>query len=68
MCALILERFGDMSANDMYELLKANSIDLGDSGHDTYYGWGVPMMPNVNEKTKVVIRIGAGFYDGEWHC
>jgi hypothetical protein len=58
MAALILEKFGDMSQGEMYSVLKKNSVDIGDEGLDTYHGWGVPVMPDIDSKF-IKLQIGS---------
>ena len=44
--ALIIQRYGKMSQEKMEEVVKSISIDAGDVGFDTSYGWGVPVLPD----------------------
>jgi hypothetical protein len=49
--ALIIGRYGlDMSFEEVYKYLQMISRDLGNSGRDRAYGWGLPIMPSVNKK------------------
>jgi hypothetical protein len=45
MIALIMQRYGLMSQLDMYTVLKDISLDVGEEGHDPYFGHGVPILP-----------------------
>lgn len=36
------------SCDTLYDLLKESCVDLGQPGHDIYYGWGVPRLEKVN--------------------
>jgi hypothetical protein len=45
MIALIMQRYGLMSQLDMYAVLKDISLDVGEEGHDPYFGHGVPILP-----------------------
>ncbi len=39
--ALILSINPNLSFNDVYNILKSSSIDIGSNGKDDYYGWGL---------------------------
>lgn len=58
--ALILQRWPTLTRQEVYEYIKANCMDLGDSGTDTLYGNGLLIMPEIGEdmeitKTKVLV-------------
>jgi len=44
--ALIMSRYGIMTQDKMIEVLKSISVDAGDVGYDTNFGWGVPVLPD----------------------
>lgn len=50
MCAIIMSRYGKMSMQEMYKYLQMISKDLGAVGHDTYHGWGQPVLPPLSKK------------------
>ena len=50
MCAIIMSRYGKMSMQEMYKYLQMISKDLGNEGHDTYHGWGQPILPPLEKK------------------
>ena len=50
MCAIIMSRYGKMSMQEMYKYLQMISKDLGAVGHDTYHGWGQPILPPLSKK------------------
>ena len=50
MACMILQRYGDMSQQELYAYLKMISKDLGKSGVDNEYGWGIPILPDVSKK------------------
>ncbi len=45
--ALIIQRYGKMPQSKMEEVLKSISIDAGEVGFDTSFGWGVPVLPDA---------------------
>lgn len=45
MVALIMCRYGILSQAKVYEVLKFISLDAGEEGYDTSFGWGVPILP-----------------------
>ena len=45
MIALLLERYGNFNQEECYEILKLISKDLGDTGFDVNYGFGMPVLP-----------------------
>lgn len=50
MTAMIYQRYGVMSFNETYKYLQMISVDLGNIGNDYYYGWGMPILPDINKK------------------
>ncbi len=46
-CADIKTVNSDLSRDEIYEILKDFSRDLGDEGRDDYFGWGVPKIDNI---------------------
>lgn len=40
--ALVLSANPTLSVNDLQAILEANTKDLGSSGYDTIFGWGIP--------------------------
>ena len=58
MVALLCQKYGDISHEEAYQILKQNSIDLGTGGADIYHGWGLPIMPDINTKY-ITLTIGS---------
>lgn len=50
MVAMIYQRYGEMGIEETYQYLKMIADDLGEQGHDTWYGWGQPILPNWEKK------------------
>lgn len=50
LCAIIMSRYGRMSMQEMYKYLQMIAKDLGTAGHDTYHGWGQPILPPLSKK------------------
>lgn len=48
--ALIIQRYGDMSAEEMYKYLKFCCEDMLTVGDDTKTGWGLIRLPQLNKK------------------
>lgn len=44
--ALILQRYPDMTHNEMYDYMKFHADDLGDTGEDPLYGHGFVILPD----------------------
>lgn len=42
---LIKEKYPNLTNKNYYDVLKSISLDLGDEGFDTSYGWGLPVLP-----------------------
>ena len=65
MSALLIGRYGDMSFQEIYNYLQSISLDLGNKGDDTWYGWGMPIMPDVAKKY-ITLTIGSNdmYVDG----
>ena len=47
LAALLKEKYPDMTKDDFAEILKMSSEDLGESGYDTTYGWGLLRVPQA---------------------
>lgn len=58
MVALIMSRYKSMTYSEAYEYLRSNCKDFGGIGRDVYYGWGLPIMPNVDQMY-ISFRIGS---------
>ena len=56
--ALLKEAFPQMTPADFKEILKVSSKDLGRTGYDIYYGWGLVQAPDA-------IRAAAEYYGVE---
>ena len=56
--ALLKEAFPQMTPADFREILKVSSKDLGRTGYDIYYGWGLVQAPDA-------IRAAADYYGVE---
>lgn len=62
-CALVRQRFPELDRLQVYEYMKANSIDLGVPGTDTLFGNGLFILPTIEEdddvevtKTKILVN------------
>ena len=51
--ALLLQRYPEMTHQEVYEWLKAHSEDLGDPVEDPLYGFGLVVFPDVEEEKDV---------------
>ena len=49
-CALIRQRFPEMNRLQVYEYMKQNSKDLGETGADKLYGNGLLIMPKIEKE------------------
>jgi hypothetical protein len=61
MVALIMQRYGLKTQEEVIEIMKSISVDYGVEGYDTSFGWGVPRLPekiNDLESTKLTGRLG----------
>lgn len=58
MAALICSRLGDLTFAEMYNYLKHYSLDFGKVGDDFDFGWGMPVMPDVNKKY-ITLTVGS---------
>ena len=56
--ALLKEAFPQMTPADFKEILKVSSKDLGRTGYDIYYGWGLVQAPDA-------IRAAADYFGAE---
>ena len=61
MTAMIYQRYGEMSIEETYQYLKMIADDLGGQGHDTWYGWGQPILPKW-EKKYITMTTGSKVY------
>ena len=68
MIACIKQRYPNLNKNNVYEVLKSISVDAGELGFDTSFGWGVPVLPekiemleveNTNKPNKIIIHHSA---------
>lgn len=50
MTAMIYQRYGEMGIEETYQFLKMVADDLGEKEHDTWYGWGQPILPSWEKK------------------
>ena len=50
MIGLIISRYGDMFQVEVYQYLQMISLDLGDPGYDSYFGNGIPILPDLNRR------------------
>lgn len=48
MCALLKQKFGKMSFDELYFLLQDISVDIDEEGFDINTGWGYPVLPNLD--------------------
>jgi len=61
MIALIIQRYGKKTQQEIYNILKHISIDAGIKGFDTSFGFGVPVLPeriDDLETNKLTGRLG----------
>jgi len=54
--ALLLQRYGDFNQAECVEILKNISIDIGQPGKDSKYGWGMPVLP-LTDKLEILERL-----------
>lgn len=50
MIGLLKSRYGEMSQYEVYKYLKFIAKDFGIVGHDAQYGYGIPILPNLEHK------------------
>lgn len=48
-CALVLQRYPDFTPAQVYEYMKKYSMDLEAKGEDEKTGWGLPILPPIEE-------------------
>lgn len=48
--ALLIERYGDLTQEDVIQYWKDHVEDLDDEGYDKYTGFGLPILGDVNEE------------------
>lgn len=66
LCAIIMSRYGKMSIQEMYKYLQMISKDLGDTGFDTYHGWGQPILPPLSKKYITMTTVSNDYFvDGK---
>ena len=58
MIGLLISRYGDMSQVEVYQYLQMISLDLGDQGYDSYFGNGIPILPDLN-RSYISLVIGS---------
>lgn len=49
MVALLMSRIGKMNQNRVIEIFKHSVIDAGDKGMDSGFGYGIPVLPELEE-------------------
>lgn len=54
--ALLLSRYGDMTQDEAYEVLKSLSVNLDVEGWDERTGWGLPVLP-LMDKLEILERL-----------
>jgi subtilase-type serine protease len=47
LAVMLRERYPQMNQNDFAEILKMSSMDLGEPGYDTSYGYGLIQVPEA---------------------
>lgn len=50
--ALLLQRWPDMTRDDMYDYMQSHCLDLGETGEDDLFGHGLFILPDVGESPK----------------
>jgi hypothetical protein len=65
MIGLYRSKYGKITQNEVYNLLKSNCQDLGTVGKDEQWGWGLPKMADVTKKY-ITMTIGSNdmYVDG----
>ena len=61
MAAVILQKYNDMTHDQMFQYLKACCLDICALGYDTDSGWGVPILGKVDDDevvTETKIKVG----------
>lgn len=59
MGALLLQRYGDFNQQECVEILKSLCIDLGVTGRDDSFGYGLPVLP-LTDKLEILERLRGG--------
>lgn len=57
MTALVMQRYGQMNHNQVYGYWQRNCIDLREQGFDEYTGYGLPVLPRLEDAMKLEIEI-----------
>jgi len=64
-CALLIQRYGDLTQDEVFEYLKMICMDLETVGMDIYTGYGLPILPSTDKKyTTMQIGNNNYFVDG----
>jgi hypothetical protein len=61
LCALIMQRYGLKTHEQIFDIMKSICMDIGNDGYDTTFGWGCPILPmNIKdlENKKHTGRLG----------
>ena len=61
--ACLMSKYGKMTYQEVYQMLKTYSKDFGINGKDIYYGEGMPILPSPSQEdyemiTKTNIKVG----------
>ncbi|WP_206459476.1 copper amine oxidase N-terminal domain-containing protein [Anaerovorax sp. IOR16] len=61
MANLLIERYGDLSQEEIYKYFKMCALDIEDIGRDIKTGWGIPVLPKWGKKY-ITMNIGEKHY------
>lgn len=62
MAAIIMNRYGHMSQDEMYRYLQMIAKDLQAAGHDVYTGWGQPILPDISKRYVTMTTASTDYY------
>ncbi len=65
-CAMLLSTNPELPTDTLYDYLKANATDCGESGFDTQYGWGIVQMADFRF-TDIVCAKPMADYEGGYY-
>lgn len=64
--ALLLQKYGDKTQEQMVELLKSCCMDLDEPGEDRFTGWGLPLIQNIKEEHMKLTKFD-DVKEGAWY-
>lgn len=63
--ALLIDRYGDMTQDEVYKVLKSLCVNLDIEGWDKKTGWGLPVLP-LTDKLEILDTMRKGAEDMEF--